>query len=209
VRFRYGTFDRIHLSRTHPEDRVPVEQMIDRFINEGVRDIDFQHRLLLPSGSINTSGVVGRRLSADDAPGAEFLGAVTDITERRRAEEALQEAQAELAHITRVTALGELTASIAHEINQPLSGIMTNANAGLRWLSSESPKLDDACEAMRRIIRDANRVSNVISRVRALFKKAPTTKEPLDVSELIAEVVLLSRSEIQRNPDFVGNRTRR
>jgi signal transduction histidine kinase/CheY-like chemotaxis protein len=185
------------LGRTHPEDRVLVEHIVDR-IKEGSPNFDFQHRLLLPSGSIKYLRVVGR-LSADDPTGSEFLGAVTDITERRRAEEALQESQAELAHVTRVTALGELTASIAHEINQPLAGIITNANAGLRWLSGESPQLDNACEAIRRIVRDANRVSSVISRVRALFKKAPATKEPLNISEVIAEVVLLARSEIQRN----------
>jgi C4-dicarboxylate-specific signal transduction histidine kinase len=185
------------LSRTHPEDRVLVEQIVDR-IKEELQDFDFQHRLLLPNGSVKYLRVVGR-LSDDDPTGSEFLGAVTDITEQKRAEEALQEVQAELTHITRVTALGQLTASIAHEINQPLAGIITNANAGLRWLSGDSPKLDDACEAMRRIVRDANRVSNVISRVRALFKKAPTTKEQLNINEVIAEVLVLTRSEIQRN----------
>ena len=185
------------LGRTHPEDRALVEQMVDRF-KEELRDFDFQHRLLLPSGSIKYLRVVGR-LSGDDPSASEFLGVVTDITEQRRSAEALQEAQAELTHVTRVTAVGQLAASIAHEINQPLAGIMTNANAGLRWLSGDLPKLDDASEAMRRIVRDANRVSNVISRVRALIKKAPTIKEQLNISEAVAEVILLTRGEIQRN----------
>ncbi|MBV8968862.1 MAG: response regulator, partial [Verrucomicrobia bacterium] len=110
------------LSRTHPEDRALVEQMVDRF-KEELRDFDFQHRLLPPSGAIKYLRVVGR-LSGHDPSGSEFLGVVTDITEQRRSAEALQEAQAELTHVTRVTAVGQLAASIAHEINQPLAGIM-------------------------------------------------------------------------------------
>jgi C4-dicarboxylate-specific signal transduction histidine kinase len=95
----------------------------------------------------------------------------------------LLEAQAERAHVTRVATLGELTASIAHEINQPLAAVVTNANAGLRWLSRDSPDLAEACEAIRRIIRDGNRAGEVISRMRALFKKASSTKERLDINE--------------------------
>ena len=102
----------------------------------------------------------------------EGVAFVLDLSEQKRAEEALQKAQAELAHVTRVATLGELTASIAHEINQPLAAVVTNANASLRWLSRDSPNLDEACEAIRRIIRDGNRAGDVISRMRALFKKA-------------------------------------
>jgi PAS domain S-box-containing protein len=129
-----------------------------------------------------------------------------DITERKRAEEelrqkevSLREAQTELAHVSRVTTMGELAASIAHEVNQPLTSILTNASAGLRWLSRDSPNLDEACEAIRRIIRDGNRAGDVISRMRALFKKASTTKERLDINEAIEEVVILAQSEVQRN----------
>jgi PAS domain S-box-containing protein len=129
-----------------------------------------------------------------------------DITERKRAEEelrqkevSLREAQTELAHVSRVTTMGELAASIAHEVNQPLAGMVTNASASLRWLSRDSPNLDEACEAIRRIIRDGNRAGDVISRMRALFKKASTTKERLDINEAIEEVVILAQSEVQRN----------
>jgi len=111
----------------------------------------------------------------------------------------LRNAQAELAHVTRVTALGELSASIAHEVNQPLAGIVTNANASLRWLAGDSPNLAEAREAIRRIIRDGKRTGDVISRMRALFKKAPVTKEQLDINEAIEEVLLLTQSELQRN----------
>jgi PAS domain S-box-containing protein len=129
-----------------------------------------------------------------------------DITERKRAEEelrqkevSLREAQTELAHVSRVTTMGELAASIAHEVNQPLAGMVTNASASLRWLSRDSPNLDEACEAIRRIIRDGNRAGDVILRMRALFKKASTTKERLDINEAIKEVVILAQSEVQRN----------
>lgn len=123
-----------------------------------------------------------------------------------KAEEALQKAQAELAHVARVTTLGELTASIAHEINQPLSAVVNNANAGLRWLSGESPNLEEARESIRHILRDSHRAAEVISKTRALFKKAPMTKEHLDINEAVEEIVTLTRSEAQRNRVLVQTR---
>jgi PAS domain S-box-containing protein len=136
----------------------------------------------------------------------EGVSFVLDLSERKRAEEALRrsqahlaEAQAELAHVTRVTALGELTASIAHEINQPLAAVVTNANASLRWLSGDSPNLAEAREAIRRITRDGKRAGDVISRMRSLFKKADTAKERLDINGVIEEAVVLAQSEVQRN----------
>jgi PAS domain S-box-containing protein len=137
---------------------------------------------------------------------AFFASVIVDITERKRAEEelhqkevALREAQIELAHVSRVTTMGELAASIAHEVNQPLAGIVTNANASLRWLAGEMPDLNEAREAIRRIVRDGNRAGDVISRMRALFKKARTAKERLDINEAIEEVVILTQSEVRRN----------
>jgi PAS domain S-box-containing protein len=136
----------------------------------------------------------------------EGVSFVLDLSEQKRAEEALRrsqahlaEAQAELAHVTRVTALGELTASIAHEISQPLAAVVTNANAGLRWLSGDSPDLAEAREAIRRITRDGKRAGDVISRMRSLFKKAGTAKDRLDLNEAIEEVVILTESEARRN----------
>jgi signal transduction histidine kinase len=111
----------------------------------------------------------------------------------------LREAQSELAHVSRVTTMGEFAASIAHEVSQPLAGIVTNASASLRWLGAESPNLDEARESIRRIIRDGNRAGQVMSRMRALFKKARTTKQQLDINEVIEEVLTLSQSELQRN----------
>jgi len=111
----------------------------------------------------------------------------------------LQKAQLELAHVTRVTTLGDMTASIAHEINQPLAAVVTNANSSLRWLASDSPNIPEAREAIRRIIRDGNRAGDVISRMRALFKKAPAAEEPADINELITEVLALTQTELQKN----------
>jgi PAS domain S-box-containing protein len=129
----------------------------------------------------------------------EGVAFVLDLSEQKRAEEALQKAQTELAHVTRVTTLGEMTASIAHEINQPLTAVVTNANAGLRWLSGDSPNLAEACEAIRRIIRDGNRGGEIIGRIRALAKKAPPKQDWLDLNETIGEVIAMARSEVQRN----------
>jgi len=136
----------------------------------------------------------------------EGVSFVLDLSEQKRAEDALRlsqahlaEAQAELAHVTRVTALGELAASIAHEISQPVAAIVTNADAGLRWLSGVSPDLDEAREAIRRITRDGKRAGNVISQMRSLFKKTGTAKDQLDLNEVIEEVVILTESEARRN----------
>jgi PAS domain S-box-containing protein len=192
------------LARTHPEDRAMVQQVIERVSNEKT-DFDCEHRLLTPNGSLKYLRVEGRP-SKGKSGSIEFMGLVSDITERKLAEEALQKAQAELAHIARVTTLGELTASIAHEINQPLAAIVNNANAGLRWLSEESPDIDEAREAIRRIVRDGNRAGGVISRMRALFKKAPMTKEQFDLNEAIEEVVVLTHGEVQRNRVLVRTR---
>jgi len=122
-----------------------------------------------------------------------------DITERKRAEEATHIAQAELAHVTRVATLGEMTASIAHEVNQPLAAVVTNANACLRWLAHAPPDLAEARETVGRIIKEGNRASEVIGRIRALVKKTPPQKDWVDINEIILDVIALSRSELQRN----------
>ena len=126
-----------------------------------------------------------------------------DITERKRAEEALQKVQTELAHATRVMTLGELTASIAHEVNQPLAAIVTNGNACLRWLGGAQPNFVEARQAVERIIKDSYRASEVIARVRNLVKKAPPRNYPVDLNEVIREVLALAQSQARRNLVFV------
>ncbi len=117
--------------------------------------------------------------------------------ERKRAEASLREAQSELARVTRVTTMGEMAASIAHEVNQPLAGIVSNANASLHWLAGANPNLDEAREALRRIIRDGTRAGVVTNRIQALFTKTRAAKERLDINVTIAEVVILMESEIR------------
>ena len=159
----------------------------------------------MPDGSVKYLRVVGRP-SKDGPGGFEFVGAVTDISERKRVEEelhqkevSLREAQIELAHVSRVTTMGELAASIAHEVNQPLAGIVTNGNASLRWLAGGSPNLNEAREAIRRIIRDGSRAGDVVSRMRAIFKKTCAVKERLDINQAIEEVAILTQGEVRKN----------
>jgi signal transduction histidine kinase len=193
------------LHRSHPADRRMVRELIDRVSVE--RDeFDFEQRLLMPDGSVKYLRVVGHPSTKEKSGRFEFVGAVTDITDRKLAEKALKEkevslreTQAELAHISRVTTMGEFAASIAHEVNQPLTGVVSNADASLRWLSEDSPNLADAIEAIRAIIRDGNRAADAVSRMRALFKKARPVKERLNINEAIEEVVILTRAEVRRN----------
>src|SRR5262249_35015343 len=128
-----------------------------------------------------------------------FIGALQDVTESKIAEEALNRARSELAHVARVTTLNALTASIAHEVNQPLSSIITNASTCRRMLDANPPNVDGARETARRIIRDGNRASDVITRLRALFSKKECALEPLDLNEATEEVIALSMSDLQRN----------
>jgi len=129
---------------------------------------------------------------------AFFSAIVVDISERKQAEEKLRKAQTELAHVSRLTTMGELAASVVHEVNQPLTGILTNANTSLRWLAAAAPNLDEARDAISRIIRDGNRATGVISRLRSLFQKASSVKERLDINEAIEEVVMLTQTEVRR-----------
>jgi len=128
-----------------------------------------------------------------------WYGTSTDIDDRKRAEDALNKARAELAHVAQVTTLSTLTASIAHEVNQPLSGIVTNASTCLRMLDANPPNLEGARETARRTIRDGNRASEVITRLRGLFSRKSATFEPFDLNEAVEEVIALLLSELQRN----------
>jgi two-component system, LuxR family, sensor kinase FixL len=129
-----------------------------------------------------------------------------DITERKRMQEALDDAQANLARVNRAILLGEMTASIAHEVNQPIAAVVTGAGACLRWLAAQPPDLEEARQTLHRIVKDGNRASDVISRIRALVRKAPPQKDPLDINETILEVVALTRSEVQKNRVWLQTR---
>jgi signal transduction histidine kinase/HAMP domain-containing protein len=180
----------------HPEDRASFQRRIERQFPEE-RDLDYEQRLLRPDGSIRHVHVMVQPLENEMGRVVEFVGAVTDVTTRKQSLEALDRVRAELAHVARVATLGELTASIAHEVNQPLSGIMTNASTCLRLLAAAPPKLEEAAETARRTLRDSKRAAEVISRLRALFKKSTAAGEAVDINEAIREVIALTRNEVQ------------
>jgi PAS domain S-box-containing protein len=180
--------------RIHPDDRARAKQTIDRASSDG-KDFDHGYRLLMPDGSIKYVHATAHA-ATDASGGIEFVGAVTDVTARKRAEEELHEAQANLAHVTRVTALGELAASIAHEVNQPLAAVVTNAAACLRWLDRETPNLDEARGTVRSIIKDGSRAGEVIQRVRGLVNKTAGQKAPLHLNEVVDEVITLVQLEL-------------
>ncbi len=190
------TFDLIG-SRVHPEDLSMMYEMIGR-AQRAVSDFEYEHRLLMPDGSIKHLHLIAHA-NRDHQGRLEYIGAVQDITQRRLSEEALSKARSELAHLARVTTLSTLTASIAHEINQPLSGILTNASTCLRMLNGDPPNVEGARETARRTIRDCNRVSDVTTRLRALFSKKEFAMEPLDLNEAAREVIALSMSDLQMN----------
>jgi C4-dicarboxylate-specific signal transduction histidine kinase len=171
--------------------------MIDR-APHGAIDFEYQHRLLMPGGAIKHVHVVGH-VTRDEQGRVEYIGAIQDVTQRRLSEEALSQARSELVRVASVTSLGVLTASIAHELNQPLSGIVTNASTCLRMLAVDPPNIEGARETARRTIRDGNRASKVVTRLRALFSKKEITTEPVDLNDAAREVIALSLSELQRN----------
>jgi PAS domain S-box-containing protein len=181
----------------HPEDRVRVKRAIDAAIIEG-RDFEMDSRIVLRDGSVKHVQTVGHPIFNESGELTEFIGVVMDTTERKRSEEALREAQAELARVARATTMGELTASIAHEVNQPLAAVVTNAGACLRWLAAETPDLDEARAAARDIARDANRASDVIARIRGLLKKGEPVTVELNVNDIIREIILLTQGEVLR-----------
>ena len=183
-------------TRIHPEDLSVFHEHIERSRRDG-SDVQLEFRLKMPDGAVKYVHVAAH--IRDDHSQPEYIGAVQDVTERRFSEEALGKARSELSHVARVTSLGVLTASIAHEVNQPLSGIVTNASTCLRMLAADPPNVDGARETARRTIRDGNRASEVITRLRALYGKKEPTIESVDLNEATREVIALSLSELQRN----------
>jgi PAS domain S-box-containing protein len=187
--------------RIHPEDRPASFEIIDKAIREG-KGYELDWRIVLPEGTIKFIHVVARPIfnTSDDL--VEFVGTVMDVTERKRAEyltRQLREAQTELAHVNRVATMGQLTASIAHEVNQPITAALTNASAGLRWLAAQPPDLKEIRDSFEHIIKASNQASEVVNRIRGLIKKVPEQKAPLDVNEAILETIALTRGEMRQH----------
>jgi PAS domain S-box-containing protein len=182
--------------KVHPEDLPSFDATIARGMTG--TDVDFVFRIVTSRGAVkHVRGLA--RVMAQTGGHPLFIGALQDVTESKIAEEALSRARSELAEVARVTTLNALTASIAHEVNQPLSGIVTNASTCLRMLSAVPANVDGARETARRTLRDGNRAADVITRLRALFTKKEFTLESLDLNEATREVIALSLSDLQRN----------
>jgi signal transduction histidine kinase len=197
--FEFDQVERVTLdligSRVHPED-IPMLSETIALARSDRRDLDYEIRLRMPDHSIKYLHTIAEGTRGQDGQ-LEYFGAIQDLTERRLSEEALANARSELTRVARVTSLGALTASIAHEVNQPLSGIITNASTCLRMLGADPPNIDGARETARRTIRDGNRASEVITRLRALFSNKRNAAESVDLNEATREVIALLRSELQ------------
>jgi PAS domain S-box-containing protein len=185
------------LQRAHPDDRELVRREVNR-VAGGKHDFDVELRLLMPSGLVKCIHVRSHRVECGSGE-EEIVGAVMDITAAKDAQEALHAAQAELAHVNRLTTMGQLAASIAHEIKQPITAVVTNANAGLLWLAAQPPDLEEVRDAFDRVIKAGNRAGEVIGRIRALIKKAPPRKDDLEINEAILEVIALTHGEMVKN----------
>ncbi len=186
------------LERIHPEDRAKWQGALDRATGEK-SDYEMEFRILLADGTVKYIHTVGHPVLNASGDLIQFVGSSTDITERKRAEEALREAQADLARVSRVTTMGELTASLAHEVNQPIAAAVTNANTCLRWLTRDHPDVEEARAAASRIVKDGTRAAEIISRIRLLFKKGAPQRELVDVNEVVREMIVLLRGEATRH----------
>ena len=195
-------------TRVHPERSHSCTKKWSKRHHAGCKDFEWQYRLMMPDHSIKYLQAVARATRDEDGQ-LEYIAAIQDVTARRLSEEARDKARSELAHVARVMSLGTLAASIAHEINQPLSGIITNAGTCQRMLAATPPNVDGALETARRTIRDASRASEVITRLRALFDRKETATESVDLNEATREVIALSLSGLQRNEVVVRGRTGR
>jgi PAS domain S-box-containing protein len=181
----------------HPDDQAKVTETAETAEREKA-DYEFDYRIVHPGGKIRDIHVVGHPVLSPSGDLAEFVGTVMDITERKLAEEErerLRQAQADLARVNRVTTMGELTASLAHEVNQPIAAAVTNAKTCLRWLTRDQPDVGEAREAAMRIVKDGTRAAEIIKRIRLLFKKGTSERELVDVNEVIREMVVLLRGE--------------
>jgi PAS domain S-box-containing protein len=186
----------LFLQMIHPEDRRYVEETSKQAVEEA-KGYEIPFRVVLRDGSIKYIHSVGKPFFEADGKVTEYIGVSMDVTERKRDEEALQLAQAELARIARLTTIGELAASIAHEINQPLAAVHANSLAAARWLGAEVPNVFEATQALQDISRDARRASDVIGRIRALLKDQKPTYVALDVNDVIREVIAIIQSALR------------
>jgi PAS domain S-box-containing protein len=189
----------------HSEDRESVVAAVAEALHVG-RRYDVEYRVVRPTGEVRIVHSRGDVTRDESGRPLRMFGIVQDITERKRAQEDLRESerryretQLELAHVNRVTTMGQLAASIAHEVNQPIGATVNNAHAALRWLARQPPDLEEVRQALDGIIKDGHRAGDVIERIRALIKKVPPRSDRLDINETIRDVIALTRSEVLTN----------
>jgi PAS domain S-box-containing protein len=186
--------------RVHPDDLAMFDELEEKSIREGA-DLDWVYRIVLPDGTLKYLHVVARPVFNSSGEVVGNIGTTHDVTERKRAEEdreRLRQAEADLAYMSRVTTMGELTVSLAHEIKQPMAAAVTNANTCLRWLTRDHPDVKEAREAASRIVKDVTRAADIINRIRLLFKKGEAQRELVDVNEVVREMIVLLRNEATR-----------
>jgi PAS domain S-box-containing protein len=184
----------------HPDDQARVREAVETAGRENA-EFELDYRIIHPGGNIRDIHVIGHPVLKPSRDPVEFVGTVMDVTERRRADEErerLRQAQADLAYMNRVTTMSELAASLAHEIKQPIAAAVTDANTCLRWLTREQPDVEEARQTAARMVKDAARAAEIISRIRLLFQKGASERELLDVNEIIREMIVLLQSEATR-----------
>jgi PAS domain S-box-containing protein len=186
------------VQRIHPDDRGRAIQTMRQKLHERT-DYELDFRLVHPDGTTKYIHVLGHPVSDRSGDLVEFVGTSIDITERKRAEEARLDAQSKLAHANRVTTMGHLTASIAHEVNQPIAATVINAQTALRLLNRGPPDLEEARQALAQIVKDGNRAGEVIGRIRDLIKRAPPREDCLDINAVIREVIAITHAEAVKN----------
>jgi PAS domain S-box-containing protein len=190
---RFETF----FQRMHLDDQAATMKQLETAAREKT-GFEFDYRIVHPGGEIRDIHTVGHPVFSSSGDLVEFVGTVIDVTERKRAEgesERLRQTQADLARVNRVTTMGELTASLAHEVNQPIAAAVISANSCIRWLAADVPNLEKASAAAARIVKDGTRAAEIISRIRMLFQMGTLQRELADVNEIIEEMILLLRGE--------------
>jgi len=195
---RFGDF---FFQRIHPDDQPGVRELIQTAIREK-EGWEADYRTVHPDGPVRDIHVVAHPVLSTSGDLVEFVGTVIDVTERKRAEQErarLRQLEADLAHINRVSTLGEMAASLAHEVKQPIATARNNARAALNFLAKNPPDLGEVREALGCIVGDADRAGHIIDRIRAHIKKAPPRKDRFDLNEAITEVVELARSAIAKH----------
>jgi len=187
----------LFLDRVHPDDRARLDDIVLAATRVG-KTFNCEVRLSLPSGETKTCLSMGRQLAPDSGNGSEYIGTLIDVSDRRRAESALRDAQGELTRVARLTTMGEFAASIAHEVNQPLTAMVISASACLQWLADEKMDVAAARKSANNIIENGHRAGQIIKGIYSLAKKVPSEIRLVDLNYTIQEVLGLMRDEIER-----------